>query len=77
MLDQIKRQRGRREGVTSQKPGGWGHLSLPWADRWAIDGCRERERIDQKLEEEVENREGREVSDVRTSAVCLLHASAI
>lgn len=40
--------------------------------RW-MDG----ERIDQKLEEEVGNREGQEVSDVRTSAVCLLHISAI
>lgn len=37
----------------------------------------EGERIDQKMEEEVENREGREVSDVCTSAVCLLHTSAI
>lgn len=71
MLDQIKRQRW-REGVTSQKPGGRGPFFLPWADRWM-----KRDRIDQKMEEEVENREGREVSDVRTSAVCLRHAAAI
>lgn len=42
-----------------------------------MDAERERERIDQKMEEGVENREGREVSDVRTSAARLLHTSAI
>lgn len=60
--------------MTSQKPDGWGGVFLPWADRRAMDGWMER--IDQKIEEEAENRGGRAVSDVRTSAVCLLHISA-
>lgn len=71
MFHQIKR----RDITQTWRVG----VALP--RRGLIDGWmkreREGERIDQKMEEEVEKREGPEVSDVRTSAVCLLHSSAI